>query len=313
MLNGKMTALAIGASAAVSLASAPAHAQFKIGVAANFATAVQNLVDTFSTLQSPALDPNAFTITVDSTGNLKNCILTATSCANGQFDLFLAADNTTPSSVASKGMVYSGVTQTPFFYAMGSLELYAPLAAGSSYAFVNSGLPTSLSGLPLVIANPSSAPYGFAGMTVINTYIASGAYTTQLGTQPITTGSSFPVASLVYTAPNIGVTFDNISSGDSVYKYGFIHKSAICTKSGSTEVFDDGNGAGSLYHFEYVWNTGSHQYGEIIQDGIALELSQTNTVKAQVINFIAYLQGTGGTGVNNGLTIIKSYCYGTSP
>src|SRR5262249_12617974 len=154
------------------------------------------------------LVPDDFIVTVDSTGNLRNCIQNAASCTKGQFDLFLAADTTTPAAVSSFGMVFNGTMQAPFFYATGSLELYAPTAAGTPYAFVNSGLPagaTALS-LPLVIASPGAAPYGFAGMTVINTY----GYTA-LGT--LTTTSSYPVANLVYTAANIGLTFQNILGG----------------------------------------------------------------------------------------------------
>jgi molybdate transport system substrate-binding protein len=190
-------------------------------------------------------------------------------------------------------MTYNGTQQTPFFYATGSLELYSPTVD------ISAGLPSTLT-TPVVIALPSAAPYGLAAMTVVNTYNYSA-----LG-GPLTTTSSYPVASLVYTEPNIGVTYESITDG--FFQYGFIHKSAICKNiNGAGETFPGGG-----YHHEYVYSDTSHPYSQIVQNGLPIELGQSSGKKGQIVNFIAYLHGTGGSGSLNALSIIDTYCYGTT-
>jgi molybdate transport system substrate-binding protein len=291
-----MIALAIGASAAVSLASAPAHAQFTIGVAANFGATLNDLLTTYAALNG--LDPGSFPYQVDSTANLKTCITSpsTTNCPIGPYDLFLAADSTTPEAVSTYGMTYPPTITTPippFFYATGSLELY------SKSVDISAGLPSEATLVPLVIAKPSAAPYGFAAMTVINTYGYS--FT------PLSTTSSYPVASLIYTEPNILLTYEAIGTGTNQFAYGFIHKSAICRVVNGTETFPSG-----IFYHEYVYSASDHPYPEIVQSGIPIEEStQTDATKAQILDFINYLQGTAYSGV--GTTIIQSYCYGTTP
>lgn len=294
MISGKKKALAIGASAAFSLAAAPAaHAQFTIGVAANFGATVQDLISDFAAING--LNPGQFKYQVDSTGNLRTCITTpnTTNCPQGVLDLFLSADSTTPAlaAISTRGMTYPPTTTTPippFFYATGSLELY------SKDIDISAGLPAEASLMPLVIASPSAAPYGFAAMTVINTYGYSfGA---------LSTTSAYPVASLIYTQPNILLTFNAIGPTAPKFHYGFIHKSAICTFDGVSETFAAG------YHHEYVYSATDHPYSQIIQKGIPIEQAQSTTKKAQILDFIAYLTDSEG-----GVPLIQSYCYGTTP
>jgi molybdate transport system substrate-binding protein len=302
MLNAKMKTLAVGASAALSVIGAPAaHAQFTIGVAANFGNTVQDVILDFASYYGIK---GSFTVQVDSTGNLKTCILTpstatnyTTNCPKGHYDLFLSADTATPHAVSTLGMVVSGVTQAPFFYATGSLELYG------ENTDISSGLPTTLT-VPLVIADPSKAPYGFAAMTVLNTAPWSLGLNTTASYPQTTTGQ----ASFVYTRANIGFTFNAVytTSGSPAFAYGFVNKSAICTKSGSTEYYTLPG-----YHHEYLYNDSSHPYGQIVQDGIPIELGQTSTIKTQVINFVNYL-GASNNGDGFGLADIKYFCYGTT-
>jgi molybdate transport system substrate-binding protein len=302
MLSTKMKTLAVGASAALSVVGAPAaHAQFTIGVAANFGNTVYDIINDFSSYYG--LDPTAFAVQVDSTGNLKTCILTAstatnytTNCPVGHYDLFLSADTATPAAVSTLGMVISGVTQAPFFYATGSLDLYG------QDTDISSGLPTTFT-VPFVIADPSKAPYGFAAMTVLNTSPWSLGLNSTAPYPQTTTGQ----ASFVYTRGNISLTFAAVynPSGSPTFAYGFVNKSAICTNSGGTEYYTLPG-----YHHEYLYNDSSHPYGEIVQDGIPIELGQTSTIKTQVINFIDYL---GGGGDGAGLADIQYFCYGTTP
>ena len=295
MLSGRMKALAVSASAAVSLASAPAHAQFTIGVAANFGATLNDLLTTYAALNG--LDPGSFPYQVDSTANLKTCITSpsTTNCPIGPYDLFLAADSTTPEAVSTYGMTYPPTITTPippFFYATGSLELY------SKSVDISAGLPSQATLVPLVIASPSAAPYGFAAMTVINTYGYS--FT------PLSTTSSYPVAGLIFTQANILLTYNAIGTGPNMFAYGFAHKSAACRLSGGTETFPSG-----LFHHEYVFSATDHPYPEIVQSGIPIEQSQPIATKAQILDFINFLQGTAYAGA--GTAKIQSYCYGTTP
>jgi molybdate transport system substrate-binding protein len=304
MSSRKMTAAAAGMSAALSVLGAPAaHAQtlFKIGVAANFYNTVQTIIDDFLTAYN--LTGSVATY-IDSTANLKKCILTpatatnfATNCTYGvQYDLFLSADTAAPAAIAANtnpplGMVVNGVTQGTFFYATGSLELYS-LPTGPD---ISAGLPSTLT-VPFVIADPSKAPYGFAAMTVLN----SAPWSLGLNTTAPYPQTTVGQASFVHTAANISLTFAAVSNGS--YAYGFIAKSAICSASGGVESFSSG------HHHEYAFN-GTPTYPEIVQDGIPIELGQTSTTKTQVVNFINYLQG----GVDGfGLTDIQNSCYGTT-
>jgi molybdate transport system substrate-binding protein len=308
MLSGNVKSLAAGVPAALLALAAPAHATnyaFSIGVAANFATAVNDVIAAFENFSS---DTFTITINVDSTGNLKTCILTpstatnfSTVCPFGHYDLFLSADTATPAALATQGMIVGGVTQAPFFYATGSLELY-----GQS-TDISGGLPSTLT-VPFVIADPSKAPYGFASMTVLNTSPWSLGLNSTAPYPQTTTGP----ASFVNTAPNIGATWGAVNNpgGSPTYVYGFVNKSAICRLNNSNvQTFPTPPRAvGSFFH-EYVFNDASHPYGQIVQNGLPIELGQAATLKTQVMNFVAYL---GGSGDGQGLKAVKKYCYGTT-
>jgi hypothetical protein len=80
-----MKALAIGASAAFSLAGAPAvHAQemISIGVAANFGNALHDLLPRFAIAYNISSSQYQFQFDVESTGFLKTCIQTSSSDPN---------------------------------------------------------------------------------------------------------------------------------------------------------------------------------------------------------------------------------------
>jgi len=309
MLSGNAKSLAAGIPAALLALSAPAHAtaySINIGVAANFAVAVKDVISAFIDFNSGSGDTYSFTITSDSTGNLKTCIQTpstatnfSTVCPNGHYDLFLSADTATPAALASQGLIVGGVTQAPFFYAVGSLDLY------SQSTDISAGLPTTFT-VPFVIADPSKAPYGFAAMTVLNTAPWSLGLNTTAPYPQSTTGP----ASFVHTQPNIGATFFSVYNplGSPTYAYGFVNKSAIC------QLDNDGNESypnpPGGFHHEYVFNDAAHPYGQIVQNGLPIELGQSAALKTQIMNFVAYL---GGGGDQGGLAVVQQYCYGTTP
>jgi molybdate transport system substrate-binding protein len=313
MLSKKLTTAAVGISAALSMTGAPAaHAAklFEIGVAANFGNAVQDVITDFL---------NAYNLSgtigtkIDSTANLKTCILTlstatnfTTNCPVGAYDLFLSADESTPVGLPTTvEMVYTGTTpatQTPFFYAQGSIVLY------STSTDISAGLPSTFT-VPFVIADPSKAPYGFAAMTVLNTPPWSLALTSGMTYPPTTTGQ----ASFVHTAPNIGSTYNDVVAPGG-YAYGFVAKSYVCTASSNgTQNFTTVG-----FHHEYLFNSTTNPYPEIVQYGLSIEQGQTATKKAMVVSFAQFLQGnppnfpaTSPVPSTQGVADILSFCYTT--
>jgi molybdate transport system substrate-binding protein len=301
----------------MNVASANATAYtIKIGVAANFNNTVLKIINAYKSYYSG--NSYTFTVTSDSTGNLKSAILAGGT--NGPYDIFLSADTAAPAAVATLGMVYSGVTQSPFFYATGSLVLAARavnIADCPSPAAGNScGLPTTGSSVytHFVIADPSKAPYGLAALSVVNQAPWSLGLATS-STYPVVT---FP-ASYVYTDTNIGTTFSDVNSTTPSYAYGFVAKSQVCASGSLGANLNDG----TLYikkAFEYKYDgssspnfghttTTSQTYSKIVQNGIALQRSaQTN--QAEVLNFVNYILGSLD---GQGTTWRTKYCYGTTP
>ncbi len=314
MLSSKMKTLACSASTAcLMIYATPSQATtatFHIGVAANFYNTVLKIISAYNNYYHPGLGTaDSISAYSDSTSNLETCILTpttatnfSTNCPNGYiYDLFLAANTAAPAAVSAGGlgMVYSGVTQTPFFYATGSLVLAAVStniadcptpAAGDSC-----GLPTTGSSIytDFVIANPAKAPYGLAAMQVINQSPWS------LG---LSTTSTYPVGD-VYTSANIGTTFAAVNAAAPSYAYGFVAKSQLCNNGSLGAV------TGTLYitkAFEYAYNgasspnfghttTTSQTYPQIVQDGIAVQVAdQTATTQAEILQFINYLTTSAG-------------------
>jgi len=322
MFDHKKTALAGGVSVAcllMGLSSADAATyNLKIGVAANFYNTVNDIVAAYQNYHSGDGNTYNFTVTSDSTGNLKTAILAGGT--TGPYDIFLSADTAAPAAVATLGLIYGGVTQSPFFYATGSLVLAAQSvniadcptpAAGHSC-----GLPTTASSVytHFVIADPSKAPYGKAALTVLNEAPWSlGLATTS--TYPVAT---FP-ASYVYTSANIGTTFDAVNKSGPTYAYGFVAKSQVCNNGSLGSA--SGGTLRITHAFEYVYNgasspnfghtsTTSQTYPKIVQNGIPIERNQTAATKAVIVDFDNYVLGSGDA---QGTALRTQYCYGTSP
>lgn len=319
MFGYKTKALTCGVSAAcmlMGLSSADAATYtFKVGVAANFANTLKDIINRYKNYH--AGDGNTYTISYvsDSTANLKAAVLAATS----PYDLFLSADTAAPAAVATKGLIYSGVTQSPFFYATGSVVLAAQSVniadCPTPGAGNGCGLPTTGSAAytNFVIANPSKAPYGAAALSIINQAPWS------LG---LASSSTFPVAtfpaSYVYTSANIGTTFDAVNAATPSYAYGFVAKSQVCN-NGSL-----GSASGGTFRitraFEYKYDgssspnfghtgTTAQTYARIVQNGIPIERSQAAALKTVIIDFENYILGSGD---GQGTTLRTKYCYGTT-
>ncbi|WP_019868170.1 substrate-binding domain-containing protein [Methylovulum miyakonense] len=266
------------------LANHSAHASgtINIAVAANFYTTLGIIVQNFLN-SNPG---NTINVTPDSSGVLYNTIV-ANNGVN-TYDMFLSADKKRPDDLVSlhPTLVVSG---TEWLYAVGELEFWSPsinVSAGVVYPLTQN----------LVLANPSTAPYGTAAATVLNT-ISGGVIA-----YPPLAGTTYPNgAAFVNVRANISLTKSAITSTGSI-KEGFIHQSSICTQSGSTKTF-----TGS--HHTYAWNDPTYPHAKIAQYGIQLVNSARPSGSGSdtlLTNFRNYL---GTTSAQN---VIKGYCYATT-
>ena len=132
------------------LTSAAAHADsdptLHIAVAANFKATLQDISAAFT-----AATDIPVTLSAASSGALANQIL-----RGAPFHLFFAADLARPQAVYSAGDNYPA---PPFCYAVGRLVL-----AGADDGLARLARPE----LSLAIANPDTAPYGHAALSVLS-------------------------------------------------------------------------------------------------------------------------------------------------
>lgn len=274
MSSSKMKKLTVAASLVFLMTYSPAYAvdTIKVAVAANFGTPLSEIITNFQT-DYPDYE---VAYTADSTGNLKSAIISGN--APG-YDLFLSADTATPQDLYSS--YPSTVVGSPFTYAKGSLLLWSSTANGLN---VSGGLASPIAD-NLVIANPTTAPYGAAAATVL----AQSPWN-------ITTIPS----GYVYTASNIDATYSAVAAG--TYKQGFIAKSKVCRFTPpSTYTY---TATGNTYSYkEYPYNDGAHPYNRIVQDGIRINHSRTSGQDAALAAFVSYLGGTSGQAT------ISKYCY----
>lgn len=137
----------------LALVSTANAADVRIAVAANFTDTTRELVAAFS--EVTGLEAIA---SYGSTGKLYAQI------DNGApYDVFLAADSHRPELLEKSGQ---GVTGTRFTYARGKLALWSPTPGtfDDPKAWLESG-----EFARLAIANPKTAPYGFAAQEVLTT------------------------------------------------------------------------------------------------------------------------------------------------
>jgi molybdate transport system substrate-binding protein len=255
-MSSKISTLALSVSLASTLLYTPAEASIKVAVAANLAKVISSLVSYCGC--------GAISYTIDSSGNLLSEIENGTVA----YDLFLSADETRPYTLYSS--YNSLVVGSPFFYAYGSLELY------STSVNISSGLPTPLS-TQIVIANPSTAPYGAAAQTVLGEY-----------------GITLPNSDVVEKS-NIYTTYQAIGAASGDYAYGFVAQSLICRNYGSGNSFPVG------YHHSYLYSDPTYGYSRISQWGIKIAKSGQDTTTLN--NFVNFLTGSSGQ------SVLAGYCY----
>ena len=130
----------------------PAHAaEVRVAVAANFSAPLTTLADRFHTQTG-----HTIAISPGSTGKL------ATQIRQGApFDVFLAADDATPSALEKDGLTVPG---SRFVYAIGRLVLWSPdpTLVDPQGAVLRTGKFHKLA-----LADPLLAPYGLAAQTTL--------------------------------------------------------------------------------------------------------------------------------------------------
>lgn len=242
--------------------AAQAGETINVAVAANFNGALTSIASAYYTATG-----NTVNFTSGATSNLEQDIING--AGDSDYDLFLAANSAAPADLYNNhlALVYSAgspaVYATPFTYAKGALELWSNGAVD-----VSSGLPGSGS---IAIANPSTAPYGYAASQVL-----TGTYSMSLSDPRITQYA------------DIGLTYEAIRTG--AKNMGFVARSQICT--GGT--FPNGT------HYSYTSG-----YTPIVQNGIKLARASRSSAETTALNdFVSYL-----TSNSTALGIITNFCY----
>lgn len=212
--------------------------EVQVAVAANFTAPMQKIAAAFEqdTGHKAVL---AFGATGKFYAQIKN---------GAPFEVLLAADDETPLKLEKEGAAAAG---SHFTYAIGKLVLWSPKAGvvDDKGTVLKQGSFTHLA-----LANPKTAPYGAAGLEVINKLGLSEALTPR-----------------IVQGENIAQTYQFIASGNA--ELGFVALS---------QVLKDGKIEGS------AWVVPPALYGEIRQDAVLLKSGEH---KAAAEALLQYLKG----------------------
>jgi len=220
------------------LAVATAHAdEVQVAVAANFTGPMQVISVLFE--HDTGHKTN---LSFGSTGKFYAQI------ANGApFQVLLAADDETPAKLVKEGHAVAG---TPFTYAIGTLVLWsadAKLVDAKGEVLKKGGFKH------LSLANPKTAPYGAAGLQVMNKL-----------------GVAESIKPLIVQGENISQTHQFISTGAA--ELGFVAYSQVI-KNGAI-----GSGSG--------WVVPANLYDPIRQDAVILAKGKDKPAAVALMNYL---------------------------
>lgn len=162
------------------------------------------------------------------------------------YDAFFAANQTEPQRLEDKNLVEAG---SRFTYAMGSLVLWSNTGIDIQGGFEierHKNIHT------LSIANPRTAPYGAAAMSVINKYFA--------GAAPLR----------LVRGENVGQAYQYVKSGS--VKAGFVSRSQVLADE-------------SVKRNNY-WLVPQSEYDPINQQAVLLERGRNNAAAREFLAFI---------------------------
>ena len=208
--------------------------EVQVAVAANFTAPMQEIAQAFE--QDTG---NRVVAAFGSTGQLYAQI-----SHGAPFEVFLAADATTPARIEQDGLA---VTGTRFTYATGALALWS---ADASLISDGEQLLRSGSFQHLAIANPKTAPYGLAAKQVMQRL-----------------GLSAALAHTLVEGQSIGQTYQFVASGNA--ELGFVALSQVYRNGEIT--------TGS------AWQLPAELYEPIHQDAVLLDKGADNPAAAALL------------------------------
>ena len=209
----------------------------QVAVAANFTAPMQEIAQAFE--QDTG---NRVVAAFGSTGQLYAQI-----SHGAPFEVFLAADATTPARIEQDGLA---VTGTRFTYATGALALWS---ADASLISDGEQLLRSGSFQHLAIANPKTAPYGLAAKQVMQRL-----------------GLSAALAHTLVEGQSIGQTYQFVASGNA--ELGFVALSQVYRNGEIT--------TGS------AWQLPAELYEPIHQDAVLLDKGADNPAAAALLSYL---------------------------
>lgn len=225
-------------SAVLGMACATAFAgEVQVAVAANFTAPVQAIAADFEKDTG-----NKVVASYGATGQFYAQI------KNGApFEVFLAADDTTPAKLESEGMTVPG---SRFTYATGALALWS---AKDGYVDANGDVLKKNAFTHLAIANPKAAPYGLAATQALDKL-----------------GLTQAVSSKVVEGQNISQAQQFIATGNA--ELGFVALSQIFKNGKIT--------SGS------AWIVPASLHEPIKQDAVILQKGKDNPVAKQFADYL---------------------------
>jgi molybdate transport system substrate-binding protein len=212
-------------------------AEVQVAVAANFAVPLERIAPGFS-----AATGHTLKIAAGSTGKVYSQII-----AGAPFEVLIAADDETPKKLVTEGHALAG---SSFTYAIGKLVLWSakPDFVDGQGAVLGSGRFAHIA-----IANPKVAPYGAAGLQVLQARGLSEALTPKL-----------------VTGQSIAQAFQFISTGNA--ELGFVALSQVAVPGKPV--------VGSY------WLVPQELYGEIRQDAVLLKPGADNPAAKALLAYL---------------------------
>jgi len=220
------------------LATPTSAAEISAAVAANFTKPAEELGAAFT-----AKTGDTVTFSFGATGALYTQIT-----QGAPFQVFLSADNKRPAQAVSEGF---GVEGTVFTYAVGKVVLYSPtLDLTDGEAVLRTGAFQHIA-----IADPGTAPYGAAGLEVVERLGLTEAITPRL-----------------VTGENISQTLQFIDSRNA--ELGFVALSQVIGKPATQ-----------------VWAVPADLYAPILQDAVLLKPGETEPAARAFLEFLRSDEG----------------------
>jgi molybdate transport system substrate-binding protein len=232
LLCRSVLGLAVALSAGLSFAPAEAGT-VNAAVAANFTKVAEQLGADFK-----AATGNDVVFSFGATGALYTQITQA-----APFDVFFSADAKRTKTAIDEGF---GVAGTDFTYAVGKVVLYSPtLDVTDGAAVLKSGAFQHIA-----IADPKAAPYGAAGMAVLDAL-----------------GLTEAVTPKIVTGENITQTLQFVDSGSA--ELGFVALSQVIGKPATQ-----------------VWLAPQEDYPSIKQNAVLLKAGEANDAARAFLDYV---------------------------